>query len=143
MTRQSYPWDPSVLEQIAPLPPRDDTDETQHELRERVKDVVEQELTPKERRCLEALFWERKSYRALADEWGCASHKSVWRVRKRALRKVHGALRIKWCPRCERLKSFEDFHRNRSTRSGRASYCIPCFRSYRVERAASLERASG
>lgn len=40
---------------------------------------------------MEAVFWERKTFRALADEEGCHP-KNVWRRYKRALDKVHAEL---------------------------------------------------
>ncbi|MFV2174140.1 endonuclease VII domain-containing protein [Actinomadura sp. LOL_016] len=34
----------------------------------------------------------------------------------------------KYCPRCETVKSLEEFGRNRAKKSGRAQYCRPCFK---------------
>ncbi|MCP2342614.1 endonuclease domain-containing protein [Actinomadura rupiterrae] len=33
---------------------------------------------------------------------------------------------MKYCPRCEEVKSVQDFGRNRSSRSGLSGYCKPC-----------------
>jgi len=33
---------------------------------------------------------------------------------------------MRWCPACEQAKPFDEFPRNRRTRSGFATYCKPC-----------------
>lgn len=70
--------------------PHHTTDTSKQKLLDRVVEVVEA-LPERERRTLEAVFWERKTFRALADEEGCHP-KNVWRRYKRALDKVHAEL---------------------------------------------------
>ncbi|WP_165967021.1 endonuclease domain-containing protein [Actinomadura sp. 7K507] len=40
---------------------------------------------------------------------------------------------MKYCPRCERVKSVDEFGRNRSEESGITGYCRPCFNTIKRE----------
>lgn len=70
--------------------PHETIDDDKQELFDRVVDAVEA-LPPHLRRILEAYFWERKSFRAIAREEGCHP-KNTWRRYQNALKLVHAKL---------------------------------------------------